>query len=348
MATIPHAAAVDPPADPFGERLRPSWRRRVTLLGARIEFEGRSRELLQLVDEAYAGLPAQHARRGGARLKIGLQLVSRPAPRGRREPPPLRTLSGPGGLLCGMMDESNFVLLAPQAHAALIVVSRDMLRHPYHVRYELIEFAVFTLAARMLGLVPLHAACVGRGGRGLLLIGASGAGKSTLALHCALQGTDLLAEDAVFVEPRSLLASGVANFVYVRRGSLRLIDSARTAARIARSRVIRRRSGIAKFEVDLRRLGCRIARTALRIEGIVFLSTRQAAADATLRTLSARQLIARLRAAQPYSSGLPSWAAFRARLAGIAGYELRRGGHPAESAVAIRHLLERRRLRGLR
>jgi serine kinase of HPr protein (carbohydrate metabolism regulator) len=54
----------------------------------------------------------------------------------------------------------------------------------YLTRYELIEFAVFTLAQRVQGLVPLHAACVGRAGRGLLLMGGSGAGKSTLALHC--------------------------------------------------------------------------------------------------------------------------------------------------------------------
>jgi hypothetical protein len=58
-----------------------------------------------------------------------------------------------------------------------------MLRFPYHARYELIEFAVFTLAARAQGLVPLHAACVGEEGRGLLLMGESGAGKSTASLH---------------------------------------------------------------------------------------------------------------------------------------------------------------------
>ena len=36
--------------------------------------------------------------------------------------------------------------------------------------------AVFTLAARVQQLVPLHAACVGLKGRGVLIMGASGAG----------------------------------------------------------------------------------------------------------------------------------------------------------------------------
>ena len=49
-------------------------------------------------------------------------------------------------------------------------------------RYEMLEFAVFTLASRVQGVVPLHAACIGRRGRGLLLMGDSGAGKSTAAL----------------------------------------------------------------------------------------------------------------------------------------------------------------------
>src|SRR3546814_20581659 len=91
-----------------------------------------------------------------------------------------------------------------------------MLDWPYHLRYELIEFAVFLLAARCQRLVPLHAACVGRGGRGILLLGASGSGKSTLVLHSLLQGLDVLLEDAVFVQPDCMTSTGWANFLHFR------------------------------------------------------------------------------------------------------------------------------------
>src|SRR6202042_2166135 len=128
----------------------------------------------------------------------------------------------------------------------------DMLENPYHLRYELLEFAVFVLAARALGLVPLHAACVGRHGRGILLLGASGSGKSTLALHSLLQGLDFLAEDAVFVQPESLLATGVANYLHVQADALRFVDDEATRSWISQAPVIRRRSGVEKFEVDLR------------------------------------------------------------------------------------------------
>ena len=319
--------------------------RRLSLLGARFLFESGDPGLLRLVDHAYRALPPHRARSAGPALRVQLRLCERATAHTQsgmrtREPPPLRTLSGPAGLLCGVMDQANFVLLSPRERAALVSVSRELLSQRYHARYELLEFAVFTLAARALGLVPLHAACVGRGGRGVLLIGDSGAGKSTLSLHCALQGTDFLAEDAVFVEPRTLLATGIPNFVHVRQDSLPLIENAAVAARISRSPVIHRRSGAAKYEVDLRRLGCPLARAPLRIAGVVFLSGRPAGAVATLSPLSSRRMLARLASSQPYASGRPEWRSFRRQLAGINGYELRRGRHPSESGVALRHLLD--------
>jgi len=334
-----HIALHDPLADPFRERYQPTGRRQLSLLGARFVFESGDAELLRLVDHAYRGLPAHRWPSAGPPLRIHATAQMGRGARSR-EPPPLSRLSGPAGLLCGVMDQSNFVLVSPRERAALVSVSRDPLSQRYHTRFELLEFAVFTLAARALGLLPLHAACVGRAGRGVLLIGDSGDGKSTLSLHCALQGTDFLSEDAVFVEPHTLLASGISNFVHVRYDSLPLIEDAAVAARIARSPVIHRRNGAARYEVDLRQLGSRLARAPLRITGVVFLSKRRAGAVATLTPLSSRRMLARLAKAQPYASGRPEWRTFHRRLAGVKGYELRRGRHPSESAVALRHLLD--------
>ena len=91
----------------------------------------------------------------------------------------------------------------------------------------------------------------------------------------------------------------------------------------------------------MRQLGCRLAPAPLRIEGVVFLSKRRAGAVATLTPVPSRRMLARLEAAQPYAAGRPQWRAFRRQLAGIKGYELQRGRHPSESAVALRHLLDR-------
>src|SRR5262249_3826099 len=143
--------------------------------------------------------------------------------------------------------------------------------HRYHARYELVELAFVTLASRAQSLVPLHGACVGVHGRGVLLIGASGAGKSTLALHALAEGLDVLSEDSVFVDVASLRATGVPNFLHVQPRALEHLSNGALLERIKDSPVIQRRSGVSKYEVDLRALPGRLAQGPLRLAATVFL-----------------------------------------------------------------------------
>jgi hypothetical protein len=324
--------------DPFGERSARPHHRSLQLLGARFRFESNSSRLLQLVDQAFAGLPRHRLAATTPPLLVRLQLTARRQRTSSAPPPPLNTCAG-AGLLCGAIDASNLVVISPGQRSALVVVSRDLLRHPYHVRYELIEFAVYVLAARALRLVPLHAAAVGRRGRGLLLMGDSGAGKSTLALHCLLQGLDILSEDAVFVAPDGRSATGVASFLHLQRGGLRFLRGHSAARRIRRSPIIRRRSGAEKYEVDLRRSGYRLAPAPLTIHALVLLSKRRASDDRLLVPVAARGLAARLAAYQPYAAGQQGWRRFVGSLAGVRAVELRRGSHPAAAVAALRTLL---------
>ena len=330
-------------ADPFGERSAAMARRDLQLLGARFRFESNSRRLLRLVDAAFAGLPRHRLASIIPRLSVKLVVGSgrQPQHRGRREPPPLDMLSG-AGLLGGATDRSDFVVLSPQERSALVVLSLPMMRFPYHARYELIEFAVFTLAARAQQLVSLHAACVGRGGRGLLLMGPSGAGKSTLALLSLLHGFDFVSEDSVFVAPDTLLATGAANFLHVRGDSLRWVERSRDVAAIRASPVIRRRSGVRKFEVDLRQrtpIGWRPRRS--RSVRSCFFRQEKAGRGPLLRPLAKSSMGARLAEAQAYAANQPQWPAFRKRIARVQAFELRRGAHPLEAVDVLRSLVER-------
>jgi hypothetical protein len=236
---------------------------------------------------------------------------------------------------------STFVMLCPERRTGLVSVSAEMLRFPYHVRYELIEFAVFTLASRAQGLVPLHAACIGLDGRGILLMGPSGSGKSTVAMQCLLEGIDFLSEDSVFVMPDSMRATGTANFLHVRADSLRWLGRSRTRSLIRRSPVIRRRSGVEKFEVDLRRGEFRLAKSPLKIVGVAFLSPRSARTGPLLRSLSTTETLAKLKSEQGYGAGLPQWRLFRQNLLRLGGFEILRGAHPSASVEALRSLLSR-------
>src|SRR6185312_14122210 len=226
-------------ADPFRERRPAIPFASARLLGGDFEFIAQDARLRRIIEHAYGGLPRHGLARATPRFRVHLQVVRSEA-RSARSVPRIEMLSG-ATFLCGATGSSTFAAISPDERAAVIAVTRDMLRHEYHVRYELLEFAVFTLAARAQGLVPLHAACVGLGGRGVLLMGESGAGKTTAALGCLISGFELVSEDSAFVARQSMLATGVANFLHVRPESLRLLPRS-VAAMLRGSPEIRRRS----------------------------------------------------------------------------------------------------------
>ena len=340
MASIPNDVVRDAYADPFCERFVRHATMHKQLLGGRFRFESSSQALLDLVEAAYGDLPAHRLPTATPEFRIELRLVAgQPLPRAA-EPPPVKMQSG-AGLLCGMVDASNYVVVSPAQRRALVVASADMLDFPYHLRYELIEFAVFILATRGQGLVPLHGACVGRDGRGVLLLGASGAGKSTLALHSLLHGLDFLSEDAVLVQPETLLATGVANYLHVKADALGFVDDPEMQRWIREAPVIRRRSGVEKFEANLRQVYGRLAPTPLELVGVVFLSNQSANdADGLLSPIPRHEIAARLAADQPYAAGQPGWHRFEQRLLQLGVVQrLRRGRHPRASVEALEKLL---------
>lgn len=323
-------------SDPFREHAALAVRGPLQLLGGRFTFESNNHQLLGLADVAYARLPRHWLAAEAPNLRVGLLLRS--GGRARFGPPSLVTFSA-AGFVGGASGSSSLVMVAPRQRSALVAVSARMLRFPYHTRYELIEFAVFTLASRVQGLVSLHAACVGSGNRGLLLMGPSGSGKSTVALQALLQGLDFISEDSTLVAPATMLATGVANFLHVRADALRWVSQARDITAIRDSPVITRRSGVKKFEVDLRVGGHRLAASPLKLVAAVFLSAKNARGGRLLNPLSRAELLAKLTATQVYAAQQPHWAAFCRKTAGLGAFELRRGRHPREAVEALGELL---------
>jgi hypothetical protein len=273
------------------------------------------------------------------RLRLVLKCTAGGSSRRWRNPP-LPKLGSGGGILTSSFDAANFAVVAPDSRLAFVNVSPQALRFAYHLRYELIEFAAMTLAARARRLVPLHAACVGRRGRGLLLVGDSGAGKSTTCLAAALAGMELLSEDSVFVAPGRMLATGLPNYLHLRRDGLRFVDDRATRRAIEAAPTIRRRSGVRKIELDLRGSALPVTRRALRVAGVVVLSARPRKSAAMLRTLRPADVLAALRESQGYARRQPGWDRFERKIAGLPGYGLRRGSHPRDGAEALRTLLD--------
>ena len=210
-------------SDPFGEQSSLMSRGPLQLLGGRFQFESNSRELLQLVDSAYAGLPRHRLLPVAPRMRVRLLLSSLPGTSSRRrsEPPPWQCCPD-----LVFWRRAAFVRLRrPGTRGAIGAGGRVAADAPFPLSHSLRVDRIRGVhsCGTVQGLVPLHAACVGRGGRGVLLMGSSGAGKSTVAFHSLLQGLDFLAEDSVFVAPDTMLATGIANFLHIRSDSLRWV-----------------------------------------------------------------------------------------------------------------------------
>ncbi len=323
-------------ADPFGERLAPR-RIRMRVLGADFRFATDRGDALRLLMDTFGNLPRHRlstvvpvidvrirGTSGGRQLRRGVV----PAPR----------YAAGAGLICGAIDAHDYAALSPASQSGLVAVSRHLLNRPNYASGELLEFAVCTLASRVQGLIPLHAACVAHLRQGLLLMGESGAGKTTLAVQCLIDGFHFLSEDSCFVHPITGFATGLANYVYVKPSTLRYLPK-HQAARFRRGSVpIRRRSGVAKLRVDLRELGVHLAPSPCRVAAVVFLSTRPAGKGPLLRSVSAREALKRCERLQPYAAGLPGWEQFARHVHKLQSWELRRDVHPRAGAEALREL----------
>jgi hypothetical protein len=326
-------------ADPFRERERAAFRARLDILGAAFTVESTSAAALQLAIDAFGGLPRHKLTAMPRHFRVRFVDSEHSATWPRGAEPPRPTLSADEDLLCATVDAGNFAVIDIRQARALVSMSRAMLRRPYHARYELIELAMLTLAARGQSLVPLHAACVGSRGAGALLMGGSGAGKSTVALHALAAGMELLAEDSAFVCPDTLLITGTPSFLHVNESATLFLPTCPLLAQIRRSKKITRRSGARKYELDLRRSPAKLAAKPLQLSTIVFLSRRRAARGDALAALGYRALLERLRREQPYAAGLPGWRTFERRIAAVPAYELRRTRHPDDSVQQLLALL---------
>jgi hypothetical protein len=98
-------------------------------------------------------------------------------------------------MLVSVRDAANFATADLSSGVASIWVSAATVANAEIFRYHFLEAMCYTLLD-VLHLVALHAACVQRNGKGVLLAGESGAGKSSLAYACACQGWVYLSDDA--------------------------------------------------------------------------------------------------------------------------------------------------------
>ena len=331
-------AAVELRADPFGERLARSHLRRYGKPGGRLLIDTNSAALAELADIAFSGLPASCLPADQPPMRISLRL-SDCASLGRVSAPPAPQFNTAAGLVTAVIDACNHAVVVPALRLARVVLSSDMLQFPYNARYELIEFALYTLATHAAGLLPVHAACVAKNNDGVLLVGDSGAGKSTLSLHCLEQGMRLLSDDTVFIDTKRMFAGALTNFVHMRPEAVPGIESTSIRQLIAGCSTIRRRSGQLKHELDLRTLGFGLATSQVPVTTIVFLQPGKRNRIPMARLSSPRSIMSLLEHTQTFGRTCAQWPAFARQAATLRCMSLARSGTPSSLARLIQSLI---------
>lgn len=159
--------------------------------GFRVEIATNSRDVLEAAEEAWGPDCPEYACEP-LRFRVLVE------PEGGLSQLPSHRLHG--HLYSIVSDPQNFAHIDLQSQFAFIHVSEKTAEDHSWLRWFFVESTAYVMLAQRY-IVPVHAACVARGGRGILLSGASGAGKSTLSYACARAGWTFVTDDATWLLP---------------------------------------------------------------------------------------------------------------------------------------------------
>jgi hypothetical protein len=95
-------------------------------------------------------------------------------------------------------DTENQALLDLKTHTSFVWLNTSALKNRLYFRYNFLEKVVYLLLGSSV-VTDIHAACVNKNGKGILLCGDSGAGKSTLAYACARAGWTYISDDTSYL-----------------------------------------------------------------------------------------------------------------------------------------------------
>jgi hypothetical protein len=160
-------------------------------LGFGVEIYTNDSQVLEVAMESWGHLrPSQMS--ATIRLRVGVNDTE------ATECPPAPTVRAQGHLITFIADAENQATGDLNAGFGFAWVSRATLQHRLYFRYHFLE-AIALVLLHAHHAPALHAACVARHGRGMLLCGDSGAGKSTLAYACARAGFTYISDDASYL-----------------------------------------------------------------------------------------------------------------------------------------------------
>lgn len=160
-------------------------------LGFGVEIITNDPEVLEAANESFGH---RRLRRGntGLEIRIGVREGGGPGC------PPEPTRREYGHLYSLVADTDNQALLDLKTCTSFAWLNRSAFKSRLYFRYNFLEKLVYLLLGASV-VTDIHAACVSKNGKGILLCGDSGAGKSTLAYGCARAGWTYTSDDTSYL-----------------------------------------------------------------------------------------------------------------------------------------------------
>jgi len=232
MSSIdPHQRQRDPsltrPQDTLLSNMGLPHRKSFFPLGFAVDILTNRLEVLTAAETSFGHRELQHSKTN-LEIRIGVSESK------STQSPPLPTRRQYNHLYSMMADIDNQALLDLRTGSNFVWLSTAALKDELYLRHNFLEKVVFLLLGASV-VTDIHAGCVSKRGKGILLCGDSGAGKSTLAYACARAGWTYTSDDTCY-----LINDSVTPRVAGHSHKLRFRPEARTLFPELQSRAITR------------------------------------------------------------------------------------------------------------
>jgi hypothetical protein len=187
-----------PATNALGQLPRLDYGAVLPVLGVDTEFLTNSRDVLEVVEEAFGAWRRVDRRMVKSGFRLTVNVVVTDGGESTDDHVPVQHFWLDAERLIAH-SSGNVGITNPPLRESTAYVRRALIANRDQFRVAMLEALTFALLAQF-DRHPLHAAAVARDNRAVLLVGESGAGKSTLAYLAARAGLSVLAEDHVWIQ----------------------------------------------------------------------------------------------------------------------------------------------------
>lgn len=180
--------------DPLGRFAASAQRSILSVMGRTVDFETNCEDLSQRVEKLFSVYPRTLHTTPQFKWRMIQHRASSSGNCGFR-----RSAFSDANLRFVQVGQRSFYALDLESRTAVASIPEDVMKDELRFIIPFMD-SLFCMSASSLGLVSLHANCVARGGRGIIILGEPGAGKTTVSYLAARKGMHFHADEGVFLE----------------------------------------------------------------------------------------------------------------------------------------------------